>query len=297
MSASSKSDSEKGALRLDAPGVKAGAEETARLLAIVAKLRDPDGGCPWDLEQTLASLRGDLIEEAYEALDASEREDAAGLAEELGDVLLQVALQSQVGADEGLFDFAQVARGIADKMVYRHPHVFGEATAKTPAEVLRNWDALKRGEKKERESALDGIPKGAPPLHRAYQLQKRAARAGFDWADVEGALAKLEEEVGEVREAVRGGNREEIMGELGDALFALVKVARFAKCDPHHALERTNRKFERRFRVMEAELKGRGKELKDCTLAEMEEIWNRQRREEKAAAAAAGGEKDGGDGD
>lgn len=276
-------------LKPDAPAVKRGTAEMARLLAIVAKLRDPDGGCPWDLEQTLASLRGDLIEEAYEAMDASERGDAAGLAEELGDVLLQVALQSQVGQDEGLFDFAQVAKGIADKMVYRHPHVFGEATAKTSADVLRNWDALKGKEKAERKSALDGIPKHAPPLHRAYQLQKRAARTGFDWPDLGGALAKLDEEVGELREAIEGGKREEIMGELGDALFALVKVARFLKCDPHHALERTNRKFERRFRVMEAEITGSGKRLKDCTLEEMEAIWNRQRREEKEAAGGGKG--------
>ena len=260
------------------PGATA---QYARLLDIMARLRRPGDGCPWDLEQTLESLKPYLIEEAYEALDALETQNREDMVEELGDLLLQIVFIAQVGAESGLFDMADVARGISDKLVRRHPHIFGTESAPTTADVLRNWDKIKRAEKKARKSALDGIPSHVPPLHRAYQLQKRAARAGFDWADVNGALAKLREEVGELEEAVQENSRRHVMEELGDVLFAAVKVARFVQCDPHYALSKTNDKFERRFRAMEADILAEGRTLKECTLPEMEAHWNRHRAADK----------------
>jgi MazG family protein len=258
-----------------------GAEELTRLLELMAKLRHPTAGCPWDLEQTLDSLRPYLIEEAYEALDASESGNRAHLEEELGDVLLQIVFQSQVASEEGDFDFADVARGISDKLIRRHPHVFGRTKVADSAEVLRNWDEIKKTEKKARESVLDGVPKHIPPLHRAYQLQRRAAREGFDWDRLPEVYAKLDEEIAELKEAVEEGSRPHILDELGDVLFTIVNLARFVKCDPHYALERTNAKFARRFRVLEKEITASGHQLRDCTLAQMEEIWDRQRAEEK----------------
>ncbi|MBR4188344.1 MAG: nucleoside triphosphate pyrophosphohydrolase [Kiritimatiellae bacterium] len=247
----------------------------------MARLRRPGDGCPWDLEQTLDSLKPYLIEEAYEALDALETHNRDDLVEELGDLLLQIVFIAQVGSETALFDMADVARGISDKLIRRHPHIFGTESAPTTADVLRNWDKIKRDEKKTRTSALDGIPSHVPPLHRAYQLQKRAARAGFDWADVDGAMAKLREEVGELGEAIAEDSRAHMMEELGDVLFAAVKVARFLQCDPHYALSKTNDKFERRFRAMESEILAEGKTLKDCTLPEMEAHWNRHRAADK----------------
>lgn len=264
------------------PAHAAAAAEYARLLAIMARLRRPGDGCPWDLEQTLDSLKPYLIEEAYEALDALETQNRDDLVEELGDLLLQIVFIAQVSSETNLFDMADVARGISDKLIRRHPHIFGTESAPTTADVLRNWDKIKRDEKKTRHSALDGIPSHVPPLHRAYQLQKRAARAGFDWADVHGALAKLREEVGELEEAVAEDTRPHILEELGDVLFAAVKVARFLQCDPHYALSKTNDKFERRFRAMESDILAEGKTLKDCTLPEMELHWNRHRAADKS---------------
>ncbi len=264
-----------------APAHAAAAAEYARLLAIMARLRRPGDGCPWDLEQTLDSLKPYLIEEAYEALDALETHNRDDLVEELGYLLLQIVFIAQVGSETALFDMADVARGISDKLIRRHPHIFGTESAPTTADVLRNWDKIKRDEKKTRTSALDGIPSHVPPLHRAYQLQKRAARAGFDWADVDGAMAKLREEVGELGEAIAEDSRAHMMEELGDVLFAAVKVARFLQCDPHYALSKTNDKFERRFRAMESEILAEGKTLKDCTLPEMEAHWNRHRAADK----------------
>ena len=263
------------------PAHAAAAAEYARLLAIMARLRRPGDGCPWDLEQTLDSLKPYLIEEAYEALDALETQNRDDLVEELGDLLLQIVFIAQVGSETNLFDMADVARGISDKLIRRHPHIFGTESAPTTADVLRNWDKIKRDEKKTRTSALDGIPSHVPPLHRAYQLQKRAARAGFDWADVHGAMAKLREEVGELGDAIAEDSRPHILEELGDVLFAAVKVARFLQCDPHYALSKTNDKFERRFRAMEADILAEGRTLKDCTLPEMEAHWNRHRAADK----------------
>lgn len=258
-----------------------GVEQLARLLEIMARLRRPGDGCPWDLEQTIDTIKSNLMEEAYEALDAMESGNRDHLAEELGDLLLQIVFQSQIASEEGSFDFADVAQGISDKLVRRHPHIFGDVKVADSKEVLRNWDAIKKTEKKARVSALDGVPRHVPPLHRAWQLQKRAARVGFDWSDIGDVFVKLEEEIGELREAIARKNRKHVIEELGDLLFSVVNVARFMKVDPAYALELTNAKFSRRFRVVEEEITGSGRRMKDCTLAEMDAIWDRLRAEDK----------------
>jgi MazG family protein len=261
--------------------LRQGAAQMARLLEIMARLRRPKDGCPWDLEQTLDSIKPHLIEEAYEALDAMESGNRDHLAEELGDVLLQIVFQSQIAAQEGSFNFADVARGISDKLVRRHPHIFGDVKVADSKEVLRNWEAIKKTEKKARESVLDGVPKHIPPLHRAYQLQKRAARVGFDWSDIQDVYAKLDEEIVELKDAVARRDRKHIIEEIGDLLFSVVNIARFVKVDPAYALDCTNAKFSRRFRIVESEIVASGRKLKDCTLAQMDEIWNRLRAEDK----------------
>lgn len=272
----------KSAAKKPVPAVlRKGAEQLARLLAIMVRLRRPKDGCPWDLEQTIDSIKSNLIEEAYEALDAMESGNREHLAEELGDVLMQVVFQSQIASEEGSFTFADVAQGISDKLIRRHPHIFGDVKVADSKEVLRNWDAIKKTEKQARVSALDGVPKHVPPLHRAYQLQKRASRVGFDWSDIQNVYAKLDEEVAELKEAVAAGDRKHVLEELGDVLFSVINVARFVKVDPAYALERTNAKFSRRFRVVENEIVASGRKMKDCTLAQMDEIWDRLRAEDK----------------
>lgn len=270
------------------PSTPDGARELARLLDIMAQLRHPVTGCPWDLQQNLSTLRPYLIEEAYEVLDALEDGSREHLAEELGDLLLQIVFQARIAEEEGAFGFADVARGISDKMIRRHPHIFGAIHVDGAADVLRNWDVIKAAEhgKTQRKSVLDAVSRSAPPLHRAYQLQERAARVGFDWDQTEEAFDKLHEEVGELRDAIRSGIRPDIIGELGDVIFSIVNIARFVSCDPAYALTCTNNKFERRFRVVEAEITAQGRRMQDASLAEMEAIWDRQRAEEHAAEAA-----------
>ena len=258
-----------------------GTREMARLLKIMARLRRPGDGCPWDLEQTIDSIKPNLIEEAYEALDAMESGNRAHLAEELGDLLLQIVFQSQIAAQDGEFNFADVARGISDKLIRRHPHIFGSVKVADAKEVLRNWDAIKKTEKKARVSALDGVPKHVPPLHRAYQLQRQAARVNFDWSDIRDVFKKLAEEIGEFQDAIARKNRRHIVEELGDLLFSVVNLARFVKVDPAYALELTNAKFIRRFRAVEDEITARGRRMKDCTLAELDAIWDKIRAADK----------------
>ncbi len=258
-----------------------GVEELARLLDIMARLRRPGDGCPWDLEQTIDTIKPNLIEEAYEALDAMESGNRDHLAEELGDLLLQIVFQSQIAAQEGTFNFAAVAKGISDKLIRRHPHIFGDVKVADSREVLRNWDAIKKTEKKARISALDGVPKHVPPLHRAYQLQKQAARVNFDWSDIRDVFKKLEEEIGELKDAIARKNRKHVIEEIGDLIFSVVNVARFMKVDPAYALELTNAKFIRRFRIVEDEIVASGRRMKDCTLAEMDAIWDKIRAADK----------------
>ena len=261
--------------------LRKGAEQMARLLEIMARLRRPKDGCPWDLEQTLDTIKPHLIEEAYEALDAMESGNREHLAEELGDLLLQIVFQSQIASQEGSFNFADVAQGICDKLIRRHPHIYGAVQVADSKEVLRNWDAIKKTEKHVRVSALDGVPKHVPPLHRAYQLQKRAARVGFDWPKIDDVYPKLQEEIGELQEAIAAGDRSHVVEELGDVLFSVVNLARFVKVDPAYALELTNAKFIRRFRAVEDEIVASGRKMKDCTLAQMDEIWDRLRAADK----------------
>lgn len=218
-----------------------------RLAGVMAKLRDPDGGCPWDLEQDFATIAPYTIEEAYEVADAIERGDMPGLREELGDLLLQVVYHAQMAAETGAFGLADVAAGIADKMVRRHPHVFGDVEVASAAAQTDAWEKLKAAEKP-RSGALDGVALGLPALMRAQKLQKRAARVGFDWPDAEGPRTKIDEELAEVAAAPADKRAEEI----GDLLFAVVNYARHLGIDAEEALRAANGKFERRFTAMEA---------------------------------------------
>ena len=263
--------------------LRRGVAQMDRLLKIMARLRRPGDGCPWDLEQTLDTIKPNLIEEAYEALDAMESGNREHLAEELGDLLLQIVFQSQIAAQDGEFNFADVARGISDKLIRRHPHIFGSVKVADSREVLKNWDAIKKTEKKARISALDGIPKHVPPLHRAYQMQRLAARVNFDWKDIRDVFVKLEEELGELKDAIARRNRKHVIEEIGDLLFSVVNVARHLKVDPAYALELTNAKFIRRFRLVEEAITASGRRMKDCTLAEMDAVWDQIRAADKKA--------------
>jgi MazG family protein len=238
------------------------------------RLRDP-GGCPWDREQTYATLRGYLIEEAYEVAEAIDHGDPGALREELGDLLLQVVFLSRLAKEAGSFTIEDVIRGIVDKMVRRHPHVFGSATAETSDEVLRNWEEIKRTEKASAapRSLLDGIPQALPAMQRARLAGERASRVGFDWAGPEQVLEKIDEELGELRRSV--ASPEEAARELGDLLFAAVMLARKLRVDPEAVLSGANRRFEARFRFMERELEKEGIALADAGLDVLEAAWQR----------------------
>lgn len=246
------------------------------LVRVMARLRAPDG-CPWDREQTHRSLRPYLLEEAYEALEAIDAEDWARLCDELGDVLLQVVFHAQLAAERGDFDIADVVTGIVTKLKRRHPHVFGDTKVSDSDEVLDRWEKLKRQEVgyQERSSALDGIPAALPALQRAHKLQKRAARAGFDWEDVSGPRAKIDEELREVDEATD----EQIEDEIGDLLFAIVNYARFRGVEPEGALRRANERFARRFRAIE-QAAGSPQRLREMNLEQMDELWEQAKAKE-----------------
>jgi len=255
------------------------------LLQIMMRLRDPKSGCPWDLEQTLASLAPYTLEEAHEVVDAIERGDLAGLQEELGDLLLQVAFQSQVAAEQGHFDFAAVARGIAAKMVRRHPHVFGsEQVADADAQTAR-WEDLKAAEKAaagKGGSLMDDVPLALPALARAAKLGRRAARLGFDWPDASGPRAKVDEEIAELDAAIAAADRPAIEHELGDALLALTNLARHLDVDPEQALRAANRRFETRFRHVEQRAAATGA----ASLLELERYWDEAKADERSAKPA-----------
>ena len=276
-----------------------------KLAAVQARLRAPDG-CPWDREQTHASLRTYLIEEAYEVLEALESGDDGKFAEEMGDLLLQIVFHSQIAKEEGRFTVSDVIREVHDKMVRRHPHVFGQKRAKDSAEVLKNWEQIKKeeriaaekknsdGEKKEDKPAslLDGVSKALPAALEGLSLTRRAARIGFDWDNLAGVLDKLREEGGELREAVGAKDAKRTEEEMGDLLFAAVNVARFLHVDPEIALKKANAKFSSRFRRMEDLAAKNGKVLADVPRAQMEEFWETAKRAEKGdAAKSAGGRK------
>jgi tetrapyrrole methylase family protein/MazG family protein len=243
------------------------------LTQIMAKLRSP-AGCPWDREQTHEKLKKYLIEEAYELLEAIDDQDDLAMAEESGDVLLQVVFHAQLAEEENRFNIEDVLNAINEKLIRRHPHVFGDRAAKTADEVLRNWEADKLKEKPERESLLDGVPKHLPALMRAEKLQKKAAKAGFDWERIEQVMEKFEEEWGEFRHAFKSQRKREIEAELGDLFFALVNVARYVHVDPEEALTLTNHKFLRRFQHIEQKLREQNKTPAESTLAEMDALWD-----------------------
>ena len=256
-----------------------------RLLAIMRRLRDPDTGCPWDLEQDFDTIAPYTIEEAYEVADAIARRDWDGLRGELGDLLLQAVYHGQMAAEAGHFDFDDVVRGVADKMVARHPHVFGDQSRdKTAAQQTADWEAIKAAERAGRAQAgvLDDVALALPALMRAEKLQKRAARVGFDWPDVSHVLDKLAEESAELVAARDSADPAAIADEFGDLLFVVVNLGRHLGVDPEAALRGTNAKFTRRFRAIEAALAAAGRTPADATLDEMDAIWTAVKRAEKA---------------
>jgi len=277
----------------------------AKLAAVMARLRAP-GGCPWDREQTHSTLRTYLIEEAYEVLDALDSHDDAKFAEELGDLLLQVLFHAQIASEERRFSISDVIREIHDKMIRRHPHVFGTVRAKTSADVLRNWEQIKKHERQSKSAAsshsesptsstsftsfpsyLDGVPRALPALLEAFQLTRKAARIGFDWDNVEGVFGKLHEETNELREVLhKKESPERIEGELGDLLFVAVNLSRFLHVDPEIALKKASTKFSRRFREMERIAREQGTTLAEVPRPQLESLWERAKQSELAMAPA-----------
>ena len=271
-----------------------------KLVAVQARLRAPKG-CPWDREQTHQTLRTYLIEEAYEVLDALESGNDAKFAEEMGDLLLQIVFHSQIATEEKRFTVSDVIREIHDKMIRRHPHVFGATRAKDSAEVLRNWEQIKAEERRSNDkqgqpdgadtpaketSLLDGVSPGLPATLQGFQLTRKAARIGFDWENVEGVFEKLNEEAGEVKNALKTNDPKKAEEELGDLLFAAINLARFLKVDPEIALSRANAKFSQRFRAMERLARERGREFKELPREEMEALWNGTKRLERKRSEA-----------
>jgi MazG family protein len=252
-----------------------------RLLQIMARLRDPQRGCPWDLQQSFATIAPYTIEEAYEVADAIERNDLQALRDELGDLLFQVVFHSQMAREQGAFDFEAVAAAICDKMERRHPHVFGTAKIDSAEAQTIAWEEQKRRERAAKHaSVLADVPVSLPALTRANKLGRRAAQVGFEWPDADGALEKLEEEVRELKEVAQGADRAAIAGELGDVLFCVVNVCRYLGVDPEAALRATNAKFERRFGYVEARLREQGRTPEQVSLEEMDRLWDEGKRRE-----------------
>jgi tetrapyrrole methylase family protein/MazG family protein len=290
--------------KLPSPPAKEAGLWFERLVRLQARLRAPNG-CPWDVEQTHLTLRTYLIEEAYEVLEALESGDDAKFAEELGDLLLQVVFHAQIATEERRFTAADVVWGIHQKMVRRHPHVFGEKRAKNTKEVLKNWEQIKAEERRAKNteqgigaetaekaaSLLDGIPHTLPAVMQGFQLTRRASRIGFDWESVDGVVEKLHEELGELRKAQAVQARDEIENEVGDVLFAAVNLARFLKVDPEIALKRTNAKFTSRFRQMERLAHESGHALADVPREEMESLWEQAKVLERTKAPLARAKK------
>jgi len=253
------------------------------LLDVMKRLRSP-GGCPWDHEQTHTTLKPYFLEEVYEALDAIDSGSDDNLREELGDVLLQVVFHARIAEDEGRFTMDDVVNGIVEKLKRRHPHVFGDTTVSDSGEVLKNWEQIKRREKREKPgggSVLDGLPRELPALIKARRIQEKVSRVGFDWERSEEVMLKVEEELRELKEASRADDRAAIEEELGDLLFAVANLARFVSVCPEDALRKTIDKFQRRFRYIESELPKRGKKLGEATLEEMDALWDEVKRSEK----------------
>ncbi|MCD2171386.1 nucleoside triphosphate pyrophosphohydrolase [Rhizobium sp. C4] len=260
--------------------------DISRLIEIMAALRTPVTGCPWDLEQNFESIKPYTIEEAYEVADAIERNDMGDLCEELGDLLLQVVFHAQMAEEKGQFSFGDVVEAITRKMIRRHPHVFAVSDAETPGAVKAQWDEIKTEEKRERaerraragyvepdNGLLGSVQRSFPALTEALKIQEKAAKVGFDWKEAAPILDKIEEELGELREALAEGNQQAVADELGDLIFATVNIGRHIGADPEMALRGTNTKFRRRFRYIETSLKASGEEIGDASLERMEELW------------------------
>jgi MazG family protein len=257
-----------------------------RLLEIMTRLRDPQHGCPWDLRQSYATIVPYTLEEAYEVADAIERGDMDGLRDELGDLLFQIVFYSQIAREEGHFDFEQVARGICDKMIRRHPHVFADAKYRDESELRHAWEQHKEAERAQRgaqsqTSQMDGVARALPALIRAEKLQRRAARVGFDWPDARGAFAKTREELDEIEAEMAAGDRERLQDELGDVLFAMVNVVRLLGLDAEQTLSQANAKFERRFRAMEQNLAAAGEAMQALSLEQLDAVWEAVKRDEE----------------
>ena len=264
--------------------------ELASLLEIMAALRTPVIGCPWDLEQNFATIAPYTIEEAYEVADAIQRGDIADLRDELGDLLLQVVFHARMAEEAGHFDFGGVVEAITTKLIRRHPHVFGDIRDLSPAEVKALWGQIKAEEKRDRAAAglveptagaLAGIPLALPALTRALKLQEKAGKVGFDWNDARAVLAKLREETEEIEEALAAGDEEGVKGEVGDLLFVVANLARHLSVDPEAALRGANAKFERRFAHIETRLAEQGRAPPEASLAEMDALWNEAKQGER----------------
>ena len=250
------------------------------LVDVMRTLREP-GGCPWDREQTHASIRSNMIEEVYEYLEAVDAEDTEGMREELGDILMQIVFHARMAEEAGRFDLQDVIDEVVDKLIRRHPHVFGETKVTGSDEVLVNWEAIKKTEKTERKHVLDGVTQGLPALLRAYKLQSKAAKVGFDWPDVKGVWDKVQEELAELQEALASGDRDAAENELGDVLFAIVNYARHQKIEPEVALNGTNNRFAKRFAHVESCVEASGKAWQDFSLDELDQFWDEAKRLEK----------------
>ncbi len=251
-------------------------EATARLLEVMNTLRRE---CPWDREQTFESLRNNTIEETYELVDAITDGNLAGIKEELGDLLLHVVFYSKLGEEQGAFDFADVANSLCDKLIYRHPHVYGDIHAHTPDEVRENWEALKLRKKNCKSGTLGGVPRSLPAMVKAFRMGEKASSTGFDWPHREEVWAKVKEEIAEVEAEMTAGAGGDLEGEFGDLLFALVNACRLYGVDPESALARTNRKFMDRFNYMEEQASAKGHTLHELSLDEMESLWQAAKTE------------------
>jgi tetrapyrrole methylase family protein/MazG family protein len=251
-----------------------------KLIDVVATLRAP-GGCPWDREQTHKSMLSDFLDEVYEFFEAVDDNDSYGMREELGDILLQVVFHSTIANEESKFDFEDVAGDILDKMIRRHPHVFGDETADSTEEVLANWEQIKKSEKgkEDRKYITDGVPKPLPSLFRAEKIQKKVSRFGFDWGDVAPALDKVEEEFAEFRSAIENGDSENAFEELGDILFSLVNVSRYQKISAEDALRHSVNKFIKRFNYIEDSFDCDSDKIKEATLEELDKLWDKSKKE------------------
>jgi tetrapyrrole methylase family protein/MazG family protein len=247
-----------------------------KLVKIVEKLRAPDG-CPWDKEQTLYSLRDHLIEETFELIEALDNKDIENIKEELGDLLLHVIMHSVIAAEENLFTLNDVIDTISEKLIRRHPHVFGKNGVSSVEEVLVNWENIKKDEKKDRRSILDGIPKALPSLQKAYKLQEKAKKVGFDWENAEDCTKKVEEEFLELKEAIKYKSFDEIESEFGDVMFSLINLSRFLNINADKALQKTNEKFKKRFQYIENELSKTGLSFEDVSIEFLEELWQKSK--------------------